>query len=210
MSDHSTYRGWSASYILGALDSAERRQFEVHLSECDECRREIAEFAPIPGLLSKLDKSEFETIPPDVTARAAARVRSDWTALDRSRRRWQWIAGVAAIVVLVMVVVTAIPSSDGDEMWTVESPMAVAGSIGLESRAWGTAVHLDLSDLPARDGYIAWVIDDRGNKQQIAVWGPTESGKAELDSTSSVRLDAMTAIAVTDLSGEERLLTASG
>ncbi len=210
MTDHSIYRGWSASYVLGALDSAERIQFENHLSQCEECRREVAEFAPIPGLLAKLDGYESDPAPASVASMATDQVRSEWAALERSRKRWRWLAAAAAAVAVVAMVASAVPTFREETVWIVESSVSATGTIELESRAWGTAVHLDLADLPDREGYIAWVIDSSGNKQQIAVWGPTNGGVAVLDSTSSVKLDDVSVVAVTGLDGQEALLTATG
>ncbi len=210
MTDHSVFRGWSASYVLGALDSAERLQFEDHLSQCEECRREVAEFAPIPGLLSKLDGYESEPAPTRVANMASDQVRSDWSALQHSRKRWQWIASAVAVIAVVAMVVSALPTSRQETVWIVESSVSATGTIELESRAWGTAIHLDLADLPLREGYIAWVIDKSGNKQQVAVWGPTDGRVAVLDSTSSVMLDDVSIVAVTGLDGLEPLLTAAG
>ncbi len=210
MTDHSAFRGWSASYVLGALDSAERLQFEDHLSQCEECRREVAEFAPIPGLLAKLDGYESEPTPKRVASMASDQVRSEWAALQRSRKRWQWVASAAAAIAVVAMVSSALPASRQQTVWIVESSVSATGTIELESRAWGTAIHLELADLPLREGYIAWVIDNSGNRQQIAVWGPTDSGAAVLDSTSSVKLDDVSVVAVTGLDGQEPLLTAEG
>ncbi|MEE9299333.1 MAG: zf-HC2 domain-containing protein [Acidimicrobiia bacterium] len=209
MTEHHVYREWSAGYVLGALEPAERRQFEDHLTECEECRREIAEFAPLPGLLAKLGGAEFERTPSGVTTVVAERVRSEWVALNRSRKRWRWIASAAAAAVVVMALSSVLPRPDQDIVWTVESATA-SGTVTLESRAWGTAVHLDLENLPWREGYIAWVIDDGGNAQQIGVWLPTDSGTAILDSTSSIALDSVVMVAVSNLEGDEQLLTASG
>ncbi len=210
MTDHSVFRGWSASYVLGALDSAERLQFEDHLSQCEECRREVAEFAPIPGLLAKLDGYQSSPAPTRVANMASDQVRSEWMALQRSRKRWRWIASAAAVIAVVTMVASALPTSREETVWVVESSVSATGTIQLRSRAWGTAIHLDLADLPPREGYIAWVIDNSGKKQQVAVWGPTDSGVAVLDSTSSVSLNNVSIVAVTDLEGQEPLLTAQG
>lgn len=210
MTDHSIYRGWSASYVLGALDSTERLQFEDHLSQCEDCRREVAEFAPIPGLLSKLERYDSDPAPASVANMATDQVRSEWAALEQSRKKWQRFAAAAAAIAVVAMVASALPSFRQETVWIVESSVSATGTIELESRAWGTAIHLDLADLPDREGYIAWVIDNAGNKQQIAVWGPTASGVAVLDSTSSVTLNDVSIVAVTGLDGQEALLTASG
>ena len=62
MNDHDRLGEWSAAYVLGALDSEDRRLFERHLDSCDLCAADVASFAPIPGLLSKVDVGERERI----------------------------------------------------------------------------------------------------------------------------------------------------
>lgn len=47
-----------ASYVLGALSPADRRQLDNHLLGCADCREELASYAGLPGLLSRLDLAE--------------------------------------------------------------------------------------------------------------------------------------------------------
>ncbi|WP_438855028.1 anti-sigma factor family protein [Agromyces sp. M3QZ16-3] len=53
--DHERYADWDAAYVLGALVPADRRAYEGHLEDCDRCRAAVAELAPMPGLLARLD-----------------------------------------------------------------------------------------------------------------------------------------------------------
>ena len=41
--------------MLGALSPAERSSYERHLRSCAICRKEVADFAGLPGLLGRLD-----------------------------------------------------------------------------------------------------------------------------------------------------------
>lgn len=41
-------------YVLGSLDTAERRAVEDHLGGCRDCRMELAEIAWLPGVLDRL------------------------------------------------------------------------------------------------------------------------------------------------------------
>lgn len=45
---------WDAPYVLGALIPAERREYEAHLDECQDCRAAVAEIAGLPGLLARV------------------------------------------------------------------------------------------------------------------------------------------------------------
>ena len=53
---------WDAAYVLGSLDSEERRQYEAHLSTCERCREAVAELSGMPGLLALLDPDEVAAL----------------------------------------------------------------------------------------------------------------------------------------------------
>ena len=62
MSDHQTYREWSAAYVLGALESSERRNFEAG-AVFQRLRDRAVEFhssAKINSLADALDRLDFE------------------------------------------------------------------------------------------------------------------------------------------------------
>ena len=43
----------AAPYVLGALDAAERRAFEVHLATCPVCQQELRELQPVADALAR-------------------------------------------------------------------------------------------------------------------------------------------------------------
>lgn len=49
-------------YVLGALVPGEREVYERHLAGCETCRRDVAQLAVLPGLLSRLDAGTAEAI----------------------------------------------------------------------------------------------------------------------------------------------------
>jgi len=50
-SERDRYAEWDAAYVLGALATEERHDYERHLRTCADCTRSVAEIAGIPGLL---------------------------------------------------------------------------------------------------------------------------------------------------------------
>jgi hypothetical protein len=58
VSAHDGYADWDAAYVLGALSTAERLEFEEHLAECAVCRAAVADLAGMPGLLAQLPAGE--------------------------------------------------------------------------------------------------------------------------------------------------------
>jgi hypothetical protein len=63
------YRDWDAAYVLGALSSEERREYEAHLAECAECAAAVAELAGIPGLLASVDVDSIDEVANATTSR---------------------------------------------------------------------------------------------------------------------------------------------
>lgn len=53
------------AYLLGALDPEERRAMERHVATCEQCRDELVEMAPLPGLLRH---TPFEELPETAAA----------------------------------------------------------------------------------------------------------------------------------------------
>lgn len=53
------------AYLLGALDPDERRAMELHVAGCEQCRAELVELAPLPGLLRH---TAFEELPETAAA----------------------------------------------------------------------------------------------------------------------------------------------
>lgn len=53
------YGQWAATYALGALMVSERKEYELHLTQCHRCAAEVAE---LEGLLDLLTAEEVEAI----------------------------------------------------------------------------------------------------------------------------------------------------
>lgn len=213
MTDHETFRQWSATYVLGALDAEERQRFEGHLAGCEQCRGDVAAFAPIPALLARVESSEAVSLPDSVLEHALPRIRSERSSLVRSRRRWRWaaaltgVAAVAAVVFLAGSQLLTVAEPDATRL-TVDAESMVTAEITVASRSWGTAINLDLEDLPPHDGYVAWAVDREGAWQQVAVWGPTSSAQALVWGASSFATADLSAVVVTTEDGSETLVTA--
>jgi anti-sigma factor RsiW len=61
-SGHDEYTMWDAAYVLGSLSSAERREFETHMTDCPLCGNAVGELSGMPALLSQLDRDELAAI----------------------------------------------------------------------------------------------------------------------------------------------------
>lgn len=68
----SEMHGATGSYALHALDTCELEEFETHLSGCETCRLEVAEFRETAGELSRLSSA---VLPPGLKASVMASIR---------------------------------------------------------------------------------------------------------------------------------------
>jgi anti-sigma factor RsiW len=94
-------------YVLGAIDPAERSVVDAHLSQCLDCREELAGLAGLPALLGRvpyeeaerlaLDGEELEEAPAELLDALLAQVSA-----RRRARRWRGIAVAAAAVIIAV------------------------------------------------------------------------------------------------------------
>ncbi len=135
MSDHDRLGEWSAAYVLGSLDTRDRATFERHLDTCERCRSDVASFAPIPGLLAKVDTAPSEPVPATVLANASERISNERQVLVASRRRWRWTA-VAALAAVIVAVSSGL---GGPTVTTValEPEWGVTGEVTVSARYLG-------------------------------------------------------------------------
>ena len=185
------YLTWDASYVLGALSPAERRDFEAHLQTCTRCRDAVGELTGMPALLAMVGLDEVQAIGdrlPDPPLRPELRGQ----VLDRVRARRQrsrWVTAVAvglaaALLAIGMVVVIA-PETLGLQQGSPPVAMLemdkinetpINASIALSGYSWGTRIDMACSygDWGQRDaaaqnlGMV--VIGHDGTRTQIATW----------------------------------------
>ena len=87
-------------YVLGALEPAERADFEEHLAGCERCQAEVAELRGLPELLEQA--APPTEVPPWLRERTFAAVER--AAAQQRRRRRLRLALTAAAACLVLVV----------------------------------------------------------------------------------------------------------
>ena len=62
MKEYPQWRHEAAVYVLGALTSRQRYEFELHLRHCPACRNELVWLAGLTGLLRRLSAVEAENL----------------------------------------------------------------------------------------------------------------------------------------------------
>lgn len=193
------------AYVLGGLDADQRQQFEHHLSQCPQCRRDVVDFAPLPALLSKVDPADLAT---DITD-DEDRFPDPTTVLEiaaphRDTRRW-WAAGAAlagAAAVTVGIAIVTIPGSTSPptagNSAVEEISGEVSGMVTMTPMPWGTAISLDVKKLP-RDGvFTLRTMDVHGRMEPAANWAAMPTGAGIVHGSTSIPMSQLRKLNVVD------------
>lgn len=204
---------YDAAYVLGALSSDERLEYETHLRACPECAAAVADLAGLPGLLATVSVEDVlspaEPVPDTLAPRLVRAVRRE--------RRVRRVAAVAAAAVVAATAGTlgvvaghagSSPATDAAPGTTMSQVAAtpVHASARFVTVPWGTRIDLTCTYDGSRYGnataaYTLVVVDRGGTTQQIATWRAVPDGVS--------RVSAATAWSRADIARVE-IRTASG
>lgn len=211
---------WDAAYVLGALSSGERLEFEAHLERCDECGGRVAELAGMPGVLARLDRSSAEALRdlpeepgdrhdgPSTVAHLARRVHR--------RRRLVALAGAAAVVAAALSGaalgdVALGPSSAGPAVAATRLAPVHGSDVSAELTAtavpWGTKLAWSCSYPAARGrayaapGYRLVVTTTAGRTAVVATWAAHGDGASGLTAATSIPRSSIRTIDIRTSSG---------
>lgn len=104
---HEELRELAPAYALGALTPGQRASVEAHLSECAECRAEVASFTPVvQGLAYTVP---IEEPPAGLRARVLSQApgesrRATRPAQEQRSPRWNWKVALAMAALLVVAI----------------------------------------------------------------------------------------------------------
>ena len=198
MMDHLDAQQSLGSYVLGALDVADRAAVEEHLRTCQQCRAELVGFAGLPGLMGRLTPAEAREgrmQPSPLLLPATIAAVEEEKSLDlRTARRWRTGAvaatgaAVAACTALIIALSSGTPAAPapGGHPMVAAANSAAAGAISLQSKPWGTQIHLVLTDLPPHETFTAWTIDTSGHYTAAATWRATPTGRADVTGAAPI------------------------
>jgi len=216
--DHERFAEWDAAYVIGALSSSERREFEGHLASCPQCRSAVAELSPTAGLLSRVSAERAQSID---AATANGPVDGDgpaWSVRDevvslgerraaRRRRTW-WLVAAAAVVVIVAAI--AIPVTLNRAAPTVSFALEAVADIPLHADArlssvsWGTRIELDCrytaapgEEAPAKGWpYALAVVGSDGETTSVSTWRATPGATARISAGTALTVSEITAVEI--------------
>lgn len=228
------YAMWDAAYVLGSLSAAERREFELHMARCPNCRNAVADLSGVPALLSQLDRREVAAMndgstPPATPEMSPQLLPSLLAAVSFRRRRTRvvtWVASAAAAVVLGVGVFVGVQgylatsSQDSTQQVTAAAaPMAQVGTklltstIQLSSQHWGTSINLKcvcLAPLTAHHDTLAMVVVGRdGSQTRLATWVAEPGHTATPAGSISTPVNEIAAVQIVAADSGEVLLQRS-
>lgn len=105
------------SYLLGSLEPTERAAVQDHLGGCASCRAELASYAGLPALMSRVSLEQVRgsapPVPSAVLGRALDAVAAERTATVTHLHRWRVGAVLSAAAAVVVAVVLGVSTLAG-------------------------------------------------------------------------------------------------
>jgi len=231
LGDADPFAVWDAAYVLGSLNSEERRQYEAHLSTCAPCREAVAQLAGIPALLALLDPDEvaFDEASPELPQPPAELLDSllakvSWRYRRRRRLLWTMAAATAAAAAVVITVLVGIhpgpsvpsaapPATSASALtMTPVAPNSIAATVTLISQGSGTRVEMictypkesDDSDKHDNDvDKLAMVVVARdGSHTQLATWMAPPGVTVRPVGSTPMRMDQIAAVQIVSDDGD--------
>jgi anti-sigma-K factor RskA len=152
----------SAAYALDALDPGDRRAFEEHLADCDDCRAELASLGETVGALALA--ADGPAPPADLRDRIVSAARAEppkVIALGPRRSRVYALTAVAAAAVVGLAIGLALALSGGGPSNQLALKLQPSGSSQLTARGFDRA--------PSGKVYEIWIIRN-GRARPVAVF----------------------------------------
>jgi len=220
------YATWDAAYVLGSLSTADRREYEAHLSVCPLCNQAVSELSGMPALLSKLDGGMVAAIGADDLTAAPNLLPSLLSEVHRRRRRVRmvtWTSGAAAAVLLAVGLFVSVawqhPTSPPPQASVSALPMAqiatneLASTVSISSQHWGTYIDLNcvcLAPVTAHHDKLAMVVVGRdGAHTQLATWVADPGHTANPAGSISTPVDQIAAVQIVSADNGQVLLQRS-
>ena len=206
MNDHDELRRSLGSYLVGALDPAERAAVDLHLGTCSACRDELASYAGLPGLMSRISLQEVQSEvllpPPSLLPGVLAAVERQREKEANRLRRWRSGAAATALAAAAAaLLVVGVPGTGPARVSFASAAGQVAtGDLSVFDKPWGTALHMRVH-LPDAPSYVAYAVDASGQRTVAASWGRTAGGNMDVVGATPLHGQELVSVLVTTGTG---------
>jgi hypothetical protein len=200
--------------VLGALEPKDRDQVEEHVRACASCSAQLAEFAPLPGLLKRIDSSVLDPTPAPVAIldKALVHLRSP-EALDpgagrrRSGPRAIWLLAAA-----IAVVIAGLAGARSAQVFPFTAPSSlvaaaadsttgVSATVTLRPSPSGTHVLLALTGVAPGAHCQLVAVGKDGQREVAATWVASYDGEAHVAGTTGLPTAQIASLDVTTPQG---------
>ena len=153
------------AYALDALDPDDEREYEAHLSRCEQCREELVGLRETAAALAYA--AEPSSPSPLLRGRILEAARADRPTVVALRPRWAYpVAAVAAVAACAAIGFGAWAASLHSQLGSRNAALrgvplsGAAGSVVVGGSGRAALVVSGLKPAPAGRTYEAWVIQD--------------------------------------------------
>jgi hypothetical protein len=199
------------AYLLGALDPRERAEVEHHVSGCRRCHDELAELAPLPGLMARISVDEAISGPPPVDDAMLERLLDAATRERRTagvRRRLLAVAAGLALVGGSLGGVALYRSATAQTTHAVDaSSGAVRMHVEMTAASNGTALTLRLSGVRSEEHCELIAISDTGAREVAGSWEASYTGTAVIRGTTAIPYQHLRKLVIETYDGVDLLTT---
>ena len=207
--EHRALRELLGAYALGQLTGDERTEVDRHLTDCGECRAELAGLAPVAEALRGLDPAlpAAPGPPPELGDRVVGRIHRHRFAAGRRVVVRRAVSGVlvAASVAVAFGIGTwwAGPRTDPPVVAVdlrVADP-AVAADAGLVRHTWGTELKLTATGLADGASYRVTFVADDGARVDGGTFLGTGARPLRCSMNGALPIDGAARVSITDAGG---------
>jgi Putative zinc-finger len=209
-------------YVLGVISPADRAMVSRHLASCPRCRKEVADLAGLPALLSRVPVNTAvqlsEEGPPDQSSPPEALLDGLIGRVGAVRRRWS-LAAAAVILAAVAaaaagwashVLRPAAPPPRPAASWWAATARGFDAAIGAWAtvrytpQPWGTEVAASVSGIRPGTSCQIWATTVSGQQEAVGSWTVTR-GESDAWYPASVSFPAAS-LASFDITAHDKVL----
>jgi anti-sigma-K factor RskA len=203
--DHRHIREQLGAFALGVFSETERTAIQAHLDGCPDCRAELAQLRRIARRLDLL-QGEAASADPPAPSGQANRLFGRLAAERRRRSRGvaAGIAGAAAAVLILGVVLTPSDPPPGRSLEFSVVPAGVSASAELRDWGWGTQMYLHITGLPPDQRLAVWLEQPDGTRVSAGTFTST-GGELRMMLGAATRTRDAVALGVSDEGGSTLL-----